>query len=184
MTFLRSSAAVGLALVLAAGAAQAQQTNPQGRPDGRARAGAQGMRGGMGPGRALLRGIELTTQQRERLRAIDQKYQAEGKPLRDAMRPAMEEARAARQRGDTVAARQAWERTADQRRQTMALQERRLAEVRGILTAEQQRQFDANRAELKTRMEQRRAEGGRGGEHRGRQGRHGGPGRGRGARAG
>ena len=157
MTFRRSSAAVGLALVLAAGAAQAQQTTP-GQPGGRRGAPRQELRQERNGGR-MLRGITLSAAQQTQLRAINEKYAAQGKPLREAMRPAMQEARAARQRGDTVAARSALQRTSEQRKQMTALQERRLAEVRGILTADQQRQFDANRAELKARMEQRRANG-------------------------
>ena len=167
MTFRRSSIAAGFALVLAADAAQAQQTTtPQ--PDTRPRQGAErdgrGMRG-MRPGRALMRGITLTDAQKQQVRAIDQKYQSQTQSLRESLRPAMQEARAARQRGDTTAARRAWDRTADQRRQLTALQERRIAEVRGVLTAEQQRQFDANRAEMKSRMEERQREG-RDGAHR------------------
>ena len=175
MTFRRSSAAVGLALVLAAGAVQAQQTTPDER-GGRRGAPREELRGQRGPGRQgpLLRGITLTAAQQEQLRAINQKYAAEGRPLREAMRPAMQEARAARQRGDTAAARRAWARTATQRQQALALQERRTAEVRGILTAEQQRQFDANRAEMKTRMEERGKELGEGGRRGGRRGFRGG----------
>jgi Spy/CpxP family protein refolding chaperone len=173
MTFRRSSAAVGLALALAAGVAQAQQPA---QPDGRPRAGAA--RGGratgrMQPGRALLRGITLTDAQKQRMRAINEKYRTEGKSLRESMRPAMEEARAARQRGDTAAARQSFARTADQRRQFTALQERRVAEVRSVLTADQQRQFDANRTELQSRMQERRSDArgkGHGGRGRGRAG--------------
>jgi Spy/CpxP family protein refolding chaperone len=176
MTILRSSAAAGLALMLAVGAAQAQQpTTPPARPDARVEGpmmrGQRGPRGEMGPGRALFRGIELTAQQKEQMRAIAGKYQTQTKSLRESTRPAMEEARAARQRGDTVAARKAWERTTAQRQQMVALQERQMTELRGILTADQQRTFDANRTAVKARMDERRAEGGRqGGRQGGRRG--------------
>lgn len=176
MTHRRPSVAVALALVLAAGAAGAQTPAPRADSAGRARPGWDAGEGGretrrMAPGRALLRGVTLTSAQKEQLRAIDEKYRTEGRALRDAMRPANEEARAARQRGDTAAARQAWARNADQRRQFAALQERRVGEVRGMLTAEQQRQFDANRSELQARAEERRGNGparGRGGPRHGR----------------
>jgi Spy/CpxP family protein refolding chaperone len=135
--------------------------------------GGRGMNGG-GPGRAMLRGISLTDAQKERLRAIDRKYRSEGQAARAAMRPAMEEGRAARQRGDSATARRAWQGTDAQRRQMAALQERRLAEVRGVLTAEQQQRFDANRSEMQARMRERGA-GGRDGHGRG--GRRGGRGR-------
>ena len=161
MTVRLSSAVAGLALVLTAGVAQAQQTTPT-QPNGRPEAGMQrgrGMRDGMGA-RGLLRGVNLTDEQKQRVRAIHEKYQNEGKGVRESLRPAMEEARAARQRGDSAAARKAWDRTADQRRQLVALQERQMSEVRGVLTAEQQRQFDANRTAMQARMKERRAEGG------------------------
>ena len=180
MTYRRPSVAVALALVLAAGLAGAQAPAPRDARAGDARPGWDSGQGGrqmrrMPPGRALLRGVTLTTAQRDQIRAIDEKYRAEGRALRDAMRPAADEARSARQRGDTAAARQAWARTADQRRQFTALRERRVAEVRRVLTAEQQRQFDANRSELQARAEERRGDGparGRGGPRhaRGRQG--------------
>jgi len=172
MTFRRSSAAAGLALVLAAGAVQAQQPTRPTRPDARPRAGAQGQDGRemrrMQPGRALLRGVTLTDAQQQQMRAINQKYQGEEQTLRTAMRPAMDEARTARQRGDSAAARAVRERTADQRRQFAALQERRVAEVRGVLTAEQQRQFDANRTEMQARTQERRGEPGARGKRQGR----------------
>lgn len=165
MTFRRSSAALGLAVVFVAGAAQAQQTTPE-QPNHRPGAEmgqGRGMRG-MQPGAALLRGVNLTDEQKQRLRTINEKYDAEGQKLRAAMRPAGAEARGARQRGDTAAARQAWQGNADQRQQFMALQGRRMTEVRGVLTAEQQRQFDANRTEMQERMRERR--GGVGGQGR------------------
>jgi protein CpxP len=176
MTFRRSSSVLGLALVLAAGVAGAQQpTPPTDRPEAGATRGGRGMNG-RGPGRAVLRGITLTDAQQERLRAIDQKYRAEGQAMRAQLRPAMQEARAARQRGDTAAARRAWQGTDAQRREMAALQQRRLAEVRGVLTAEQQRQFDANRAEMQARVRER-TEGGRDGRHERHEGRRGGRGR-------
>jgi len=106
--------------------------------------------------------------QQQQMRAINQKYQGEEQTLRTAMRPAMDEARTARQRGDSAAARAVRERTADQRRQFAALQERHVAEVRGVLTAEQQRQFDANRTEMQARMQERRGEPGARGKRQGR----------------
>jgi Spy/CpxP family protein refolding chaperone len=160
MTFRLSTAAAGLALVLTAAAAQAQQTTPA-EPNRRPSPEMQGGRGTRGgPERMLLRGVTLTPEQQQRVRAINEKYQAEGRPLREALRPAMQDARSARQRGDSAAARKAWERTAEQRRGLTALQERRVTEVRSVLTAEQQKQFDANRTAMQSRMQERRDQGG------------------------
>ena len=174
MTFRRSSAAVGLALVLAVGAAEAQQTTP-GQPGTRRGVPREELRAQRQPGGGpLFRGITLTAAQQEQVRAINQRYADEGRSLREAARPAMAEVRTARQRGDTVALRQAMVRAAEHRSRVFALQVRRLAEVRRVLTAEQQRQFDANRTELQARMEQRGKEMREGGQRGGRRGMRGG----------
>ncbi|MDQ3697695.1 MAG: Spy/CpxP family protein refolding chaperone, partial [Gemmatimonadota bacterium] len=101
--------------------------------------------------RALLRGIELSDAQRTQVEAIRQRYAADFKAVRDSMRPALEQAREARQRGDSVAAHAALERTAVQRRQMSALSERVAADLRGILTPEQRTLFDTNLAAVKER---------------------------------
>jgi hypothetical protein len=71
---------------------------------------------------------------------------------REAMKKQFDEARAARERGDTSAARAIMERNRQQRAQ---LREQHLAAVRNILTAEQRVQFDKNVAEMKQRQAQR-----------------------------
>lgn len=112
--------------------------------------------------RALFRGVQLTQAQRTQLDSINQKYRAEAKSIRDSMRPALEEARAARQHGDSAGARAAWQRTADQRSQLRSLRERQLGEVRSMLTPEQRARFDQNEKALRARMRERH-----GGHHRG-----------------
>ncbi|NUR20365.1 MAG: hypothetical protein HOQ12_12600, partial [Gemmatimonadaceae bacterium] len=79
--------------------------------------------------------------------------------IRDANKPAMEEARAARERGDTTAARAAFEKG---RTQFEALREQELNEVRGVLTADQQKTFDANLQRMKSHQGQHGKRGARG----------------------
>ncbi|HEX2716684.1 MAG TPA: Spy/CpxP family protein refolding chaperone [Gemmatimonadaceae bacterium] len=154
------STLVALALVAGAGIAEAQSAPAQQTPraeradsvrrDGKHqghRFGARGVRGG-----AVLRGIQLTDAQRTRIRAIHDKYRAQYQPLRDQLRAPMDSARAARQRGDTTAARAALARTTPVRNQITALADRERAEIRGVLTAEQQKTFDANVQRMQERM--------------------------------
>lgn len=168
----KQTIALGFALALSlglAGAAEAQQgTAPKAgerargdsgwtkqKRDGGAK-GARGMRGGRG---LLMRGITLGDDQKARIRAIHEEQRQANAQHRDAMRSRMETVRAARQRGDTAAARQAMQ---EHRAQMQARHEAQLAKVRAVLTADQQRQFDANVAELKQRQAQRAERGGRG----------------------
>lgn len=105
--------------------------------------------------RRLFKGITLTSAQKAQVRAIHKKFAEQNKPLFQSMKPAMQEARAARQKGDTAAARAAWQKTAAQREQLRALRQNEVSEVRAVLTADQQKQFDQNVAAVKARMQQR-----------------------------
>ena len=123
--------------------AHSDSTWKRGRTNGpRKRMGDGGMRG-------AFRGLNLTDAQKSQMKTIHQKYAPQFKPLMESMRPAMTDARAARQRGDTAAARAAFARTADTRTKIEALRQQERNEVRGILTADQQKTFDANAANRK-----------------------------------
>ena len=150
---------LGLALVIgAASAAAAQSTRPDVRPDSarreRGERGEQGGERGMGrrgfggPERALLRGITLTEAQKTRLEALRKEHQPEMQKTREQFGAVMKEAREARQRGDTATARTKMEQV---RTAMNAQRERQFAALRTILTAEQQKQFDANVAAMKER---------------------------------
>jgi len=131
-------------LVLALAALSTSACGAQSRDTTRAPAlsRAEGERDGRGPegglrdGRArrdpLLRGIELTATQRERVEAIDAELRRE----RDAARQtgADQDDRAAR------------------RERMRAALDRRTTEVRALLTPAQQEQFDRNREEMRARM--------------------------------
>ena len=163
---IRSMVAGLLVVAGAAGIAQAQQ------PDRQPGARGEGRRGGRAHGegrvmRGVLRGINLTDAEKASLKTVGQKYRTQFQSIRQSMRPDMEAARAARQRGDTVAARAAFARTADERQQLQALTERMHADARAALAPEHRAQFDANVARMKERMANRRNGDGFGGRREG-----------------
>ena len=152
---------LGLALVVgAAGAAAAQSTRPDARPDstrrehGAASGGACVAAARVDRSGALLKGITLTDAQKTRLKALRKEQQPEMKKTREQFGAVMKEARDARQRGDTVTARAKMEQV---RTQMDAQRERQVASLRTILTAEQQKQLDANVAAMKERARARAA---------------------------
>jgi Spy/CpxP family protein refolding chaperone len=168
---MRNSRVVGLAIagILAVGTiAQAQSTTTQSEQHRHAT--RREVRGGRGRA-GLLRGITLSDAEKTQMKAIRTKYRAEAKSLRESMRPAMQDLRAARQKRDSAAVKTAWERTAGDRQKLQALMQRERAEVRSALTPEHQKVFDANAKSL----EQRRAEWSKNGkgERHGRAGRRG-----------
>lgn len=154
------STMLALALVAGAATAGAQQATAPQHGQRSERAHADSAKWGKGEGRGqhwgkgahgLLRGVNLTEAQKTQLEAIHQKYQPQFQSLRAANKPAMDEARAAHQRGDTAAVRAAFAKNAGARQQMQALMQQEATEIRGILTAEQQKTFDANLQKMKER---------------------------------
>jgi Spy/CpxP family protein refolding chaperone len=156
-------AVLGAALALvAAGDAVAQSKAPSdtARRQGEFRRGERGRgphgpklgRGGM---RSLFRGIDLTQSQRDQMKVVSEKYGAQFRTLRESLQPDLKAAREARQHGDTAAARAAWERTNAGRERMRTLMEQQKNEVRALLTPEQQKTFDANAAQMRSRLEKR-----------------------------
>ena len=157
---IRSTMIVALALgvVTASASAGAQQSGPTrsdtskagaqfrqgGRHLGQRRNGKGAKKAGRGLDRAALRGVDLTDAQQQQLQALREKYKAEAKPIAERMRPALVEARAARQKGDTAAAGAAFARTEADRTAMKALHERQRAEALALLTPEQRAKVDAN----------------------------------------
>jgi periplasmic protein CpxP/Spy len=143
--------AMGLALSLA-GAAAAQHEGPG---DPHPRGAVRGPHGPMGDG-MLFQGITLTDTQKAQIKDLHEAERATMAANRDRIRAAWDSARTARERGDTVAAREIVQRSRASMEQT---RERHIAAVRNILTEEQRSQFDKNVAEVKTRMQQHMREG-------------------------
>src|SRR3954471_14440151 len=133
-----------IAFVLASMTAAAPFAGAQAASQGkRAEAGVARIdKGGMR--RGLLRGVKLSANEKAKPKAGHQKYAAETKPMRESLRAAMQEARADRQKGDTVAARAVLERTRSSRESLRAVMDREKNELRSALTPANQRQFDAN----------------------------------------
>ena len=114
--------------------------------------GIEGRRGGERGG--ALRGLKLSDAEKAKVKAIRTKYAAEGKTLRASMKPAMQEARALRQKGDTAALRALRDKNKTGRDQMQALQVRQQAEIRTALSPDNQKLFDANvQAQAKRRAE-------------------------------
>ena len=122
--------------------------------------------------------LGLTEAQRTQIRAIHERYQPQMQQLHATVRPHKQTARDAMQRGDTAAARAAREQARAAMEQTRAqrqqLHNTMQAEVRAILTPEQQTRFDALRASQRERMERRGPRGGGARGFRGPRGQRGG----------
>jgi Spy/CpxP family protein refolding chaperone len=129
--------------------------------------GVEGRRGGERGG--ALRGLKLSDTEQQKVKAIHTKYATEGKTLRESMKPAMQEARALRQKGDTAGLRALWDKNKAGRDQMQALQVRQQAEIRAALSPENQKLFDANVQE----QAKRRAEWAKNGKAGGRGARRG-----------
>ena len=154
---MRKSRVVGFAIagILMAGTiAEAQSAGTDARPRRQATERGGRVRDG------LLRGITLSDAEKTRVKAIHTRYAAEAKPLRDSLRPALQKLRAARQAGDSAAVKSALAKVTVEREKMWAVMERQRAEIRAVLTPENQKLFDAN---AKT-VEQRRAEWSKKGE--------------------
>ncbi len=153
---------VGVAGVSAAQSTTTPPTRPDSgfyrrgpRPDGQFRRGPGG-REGLGFGRDL----NLTEAQKTQIKAIRQKYQPQNQALRDRAKPFMDAARAARQKGDTAASRSNMEKARQVMESGQSVHTQELAEIRAILTPEQQAKWDAHQKAAA----ERRAQGGKSGK--------------------
>ena len=160
----RVMALVVASLVSAASFAGAQA--PAAGPQGGRHAMGRGMVGGRGGERGALRGLKLSDAEKAQIKTIHAKYAAEGKTLRESLKPTMQEARALRQKGDTAGLRALWDKNKPARDQMQALQVRQQAEIRAALSPENQKLFDANVQKLATRRGEW-AKQGRGGKRSG-----------------
>lgn len=162
----KTTIALGLALSVGAAAlAGAQATTHQGHEQGQDRPRAEDGRGPRwfgrgpgGPGGVLLRGITLTDAQKTQLEEL-RKAERQNDGGRERVRAGFEEARAARERGDTAAARAKLDQL---RTQMQEHRQREVAAIRNILTPEQRTTFDANVKELESRLSTRDGRGPRG----------------------
>jgi Spy/CpxP family protein refolding chaperone len=148
---------LGLALCFGAVAVASAQSTEQAPPQARrGQAGQWGEGGGHRGMGMLLKGITLSADQKTRVDALLASNRS--KETREQFRKEMTDARAARERGDTATARAKMQALRSQMEKN---REQEIASIRSVLTADQQRQFDANVAEWKQHA----------GEHRGHKGR-------------
>ena len=154
MSTIRTLALGALMVVGVAGVSAAQSTaTPRARADsGQFRA----RRGPGGEGRSFGRDLNLTDAQKTQIKAIRAKYKPQNEALRAQAKPYMEAAKAARQKGDTVAARTNFEK-ARQVEQGATFRAQEQAEIRAVLTPEQQAKWDAHQKAAADR----RAQGGK-----------------------
>jgi Spy/CpxP family protein refolding chaperone len=122
-----------LAVALCAGIGSVASAQDQTPP-----AGQSGMRRGGGMGGMLLKDITLTDAQKAQIKTIRDKYVPQQMELRKA-------AQAVGGPPDEAT-----------RTKMMDLQTKQAAEIRAVLTADQQATFDKNLADIKARMEARR----------------------------
>jgi Spy/CpxP family protein refolding chaperone len=121
-----------LAIALCAGMTSIASAQGQPEPQG------QGGRGGGGMGGMLLKDITLTDAQKDQIKTIREKYMPQQMQLRKA-------AQATGTAPDEAT-----------RTKMMDLQTKQAADIRAVLTADQQAIFDKNMADMKARMEARR----------------------------
>jgi Spy/CpxP family protein refolding chaperone len=122
-----------MAFALCAGFTSVAAAQGQPQPQGQGE-----MRRGGGMGGMLLKDITLTDAQKDQIKAIREKYMPQQMELRKAV--------------------QATGTSPDEatRAKMNDLQEKQAAEIRAVLTADQQKVFDANLKEMRDRMEARR----------------------------
>lgn len=136
----RAIAFVVASIVSAASVAGAQSTTPRAAGDARVARAAQGR----GRAAGLLKGLTLSATEKTKLKEIRGSYRGQASSLHESLKPAMQDARIARQKGDTAAARAVFERTKGDREKLRAVMDRQRSELRAALSPANQKQFDAN----------------------------------------
>jgi periplasmic protein CpxP/Spy len=145
MSSVRTLALGALMIVGVAGVSAAQSTTTPPTRAQRSEMRRGGGRGGFGAD------LNLTDAQKAQIKTIRAKYQPQNEALRTQAKPFMDAARAARQKGDTATARAEMlkARNVMQGGQTFRNQEN--AEIRAILTPDQQAKWDANQKKIAER---------------------------------
>lgn len=164
----RHLASLSLALTLgAATVAAAQSTTPAAPEQGQtvetaAQAPASTETGPQTPHRhwrhhhsRLFRGVKLTPDERAKLATIRDQYRTQFEPLVHQIRTARHSMRTASARADTAAVSAARATLHDVRSKFAAARSQWMNDARGVLTSDQQAQFDKNVARMKDRAASR-----------------------------
>ncbi len=149
MSSARTLALGALMIVGVAGISAAQSTTTP--PSRGQRSGEMQGRRGPGGGREFGRDLNLTDAQKAQIKTIHAKYQPQNEALRNQAKPFMEAARAARQKGDTAAARSNMLKAHQVMQGGQSTRTQEMAEVRAILTPDQQAKFDARQKSMAER---------------------------------
>jgi len=147
MSSVRTLALGALMIVGVAGVSAAQSTTT---PPSRSQRSGEMRRGG-GRGGEFGRDLNLTDAQKAQVKTIRAKYQPQNEALRNQAKPFMDAARAARQKGDTVAARTNMEKARQVMQGGQSIRTQENAEIRAILTPDQQAKFDARQKQMAER---------------------------------
>lgn len=147
MSSVRTLALGALMIVGVAGVSAAQSTTT---PPTRAPRSGQ-MQARRGGGGEFGRDLNLTDAQKAQIKAIRQKYQPQNEALRTQAKPFTEAARAARQKGDTAAFRSNMEKAHQVMQGGQSFRTQENAEIRAILTPDQQAKWDARQKNMADR---------------------------------
>lgn len=147
MQSVRSLIVAGSLLLSAVAIVPAQQPTPAPAPRARAHGNARPQRGKQFD-KALLRGVTLSDAEQTNLQAVRAKYAAQRQTLHTQLRTQAQNAKAARQRGDTAALRSI-RANLQTERQTLSQAERN--DIRNALTPANQATFDANLKRVEAR---------------------------------
>lgn len=96
-----------------------------------------------------MKQLNLTADQQSRIKSIRSRYAMQFKAARASAKPDMDAMKAARARGDTAGVRAAREKMRADMAPSMKLRQQQMAEMRAVLTPDQQKQLDAQRAKMK-----------------------------------
>ncbi len=154
MKFMRSLVATASVLVSAAAIAPAQQPTPTPTPT--PTPGVHARKFGRGGRKqfdqALFRGITLSDAEKANVQAVHAKYASQMQSLGTQMRTEAQNAKAARQRGDTATLRSIRSNIVAQRTQMMQAER---SDLRGALSSQNQPKFDANVQKMQSRASKR-----------------------------
>jgi periplasmic protein CpxP/Spy len=113
---------------------------------------AIGQRGGHG---RMMQDLGLTADQKARMKAIHAKYAAQMKSARDASKSDRDAMKAARAASDTAAMRAARAKLQANMAPMQKVRQQEMAEIRSVLTPDQQTKFDAQHAKMQAKMNRR-----------------------------
>jgi Spy/CpxP family protein refolding chaperone len=147
MSSVRTLALGALMIVGVAGVSAAQSTTT---PPTRAPRSGQ-MQARRGGGGEFGRDLNLTEAQKGQIKAIRAKYKPQNEALRAQAKPFTDAARAAKQKGDTVAFRTNIEKAHQVMQGGQSFRTQENAEIRAILTPDQQAKWDARQKNMAER---------------------------------